>query len=215
MDPRSGASPAERAEAGSTIGLGEAAETLGVSASTLRRWADDGRLGVLRTTGGHRRFVAGDVRRLRRKRAGEQRPLLRPAHLPEGPISQFASLISEQGGDLRRRAALLLYEPGRGGWFAGSCGAGHLEAWLGALRAAAAGEVGWDTAMHATRELARHARSGGAAQVEGHLLLVCLDDLVQFRLRERGVSQTALTEVRRLFRALHRAIIDTRLEVSG
>ncbi len=34
--------------------IGQAAELLGVSADTVRRWADDGRLATRRTEGGHR-----------------------------------------------------------------------------------------------------------------------------------------------------------------
>ena len=34
--------------------IGQAAELLGVSPDTVRRWADDGRLATRRTTGGHR-----------------------------------------------------------------------------------------------------------------------------------------------------------------
>jgi excisionase family DNA binding protein len=52
------------------VTLGRACEILGVDESTLRRWADSGRLRVYRTPGGHRRFslvglqevVAGDAR---------------------------------------------------------------------------------------------------------------------------------------------------------
>jgi excisionase family DNA binding protein len=52
------------------VTLGRASEILGVDESTLRRWADSGRLRVYRTPGGHRRFslvnleemVAGDAR---------------------------------------------------------------------------------------------------------------------------------------------------------
>jgi molybdopterin-binding protein len=36
------------------IRIGQAAELLGVSADTVRRWADDGRLPTRRTGGGHR-----------------------------------------------------------------------------------------------------------------------------------------------------------------
>lgn len=38
------------------VTLGRASEILGVDESTLRRWADSGRLRVYRTPGGHRRF---------------------------------------------------------------------------------------------------------------------------------------------------------------
>jgi excisionase family DNA binding protein len=40
----------------SWVALGKASEILGVDESTIRRWADSGRLRVYRTPGGHRRF---------------------------------------------------------------------------------------------------------------------------------------------------------------
>lgn len=43
---------------------GEVAELFGVDPKTVARWADAGRLDALRTLGGHRRYRAGDVRRL-------------------------------------------------------------------------------------------------------------------------------------------------------
>jgi excisionase family DNA binding protein len=39
------------------LSLSEAADLLGVHPSTLRRWADEGKLPVQRTAGGHRRFL--------------------------------------------------------------------------------------------------------------------------------------------------------------
>ena len=44
--------------------LQAAATTLGVTQSRLRRWSDEGRIAAVRTAGGHRRFPAGEVRRL-------------------------------------------------------------------------------------------------------------------------------------------------------
>ncbi len=41
--------------------LGEAARLLGVDVTTLRGWADAGKVRVFRTPGGHRRFTAADV----------------------------------------------------------------------------------------------------------------------------------------------------------
>jgi excisionase family DNA binding protein len=38
------------------VGLGEASRLLGIAPGTLRRWADDGRIPVFTTPGGHRRF---------------------------------------------------------------------------------------------------------------------------------------------------------------
>lgn len=43
----------------------EAAEVLGVSRTTLARWADSGLLRVFRTEGGHRRFYGVQVQALR------------------------------------------------------------------------------------------------------------------------------------------------------
>lgn len=64
-EPATGSFAEARAD-GETLTLGEAAEALGVSASTARRWADTGRLRVARTTGGHRRFARADVERAAR-----------------------------------------------------------------------------------------------------------------------------------------------------
>jgi excisionase family DNA binding protein len=43
------------------VSLRRACEILGVDESTLRRWADGGRLRVYRTPGGHRRFALSDL----------------------------------------------------------------------------------------------------------------------------------------------------------
>jgi len=46
------------------LGLSEASRVLGVSAATLRRWSDAGRLRVFTTPGGHRRFSREALERL-------------------------------------------------------------------------------------------------------------------------------------------------------
>jgi excisionase family DNA binding protein len=46
------------------VGLGEASELLGIAPGTLRRWADDGRIAVFTTPGGHRRFSRSGLRSL-------------------------------------------------------------------------------------------------------------------------------------------------------
>lgn len=43
------------------LSLGEVAEILGVHPSTVRNWADEGRLPVRRTSGGHRRFRRSEI----------------------------------------------------------------------------------------------------------------------------------------------------------
>jgi excisionase family DNA binding protein len=58
--------PAETAADSTTwLTLHEASELLGVAPSTVRRWADAGRIPTRRTEGGHRRFDAAAVRALR------------------------------------------------------------------------------------------------------------------------------------------------------
>ena len=58
--------------------LGEAAEILGVSPETVRRWSDDGRLPAQRSAGGQRIVRREDVARIlaERRRAGEGRPIV-------------------------------------------------------------------------------------------------------------------------------------------
>jgi excisionase family DNA binding protein len=52
------------AEKQTWITLGAASELLGVSESTIRRWADAGRIRSYRTSGGHRRILEEDLRHL-------------------------------------------------------------------------------------------------------------------------------------------------------
>jgi excisionase family DNA binding protein len=46
--------------------LKDASEQLGVHPVTLRRWSESGKIEVVRTPGGHRRFPASEVARLKR-----------------------------------------------------------------------------------------------------------------------------------------------------
>lgn len=57
------------------LSLHEASTQMGVSAATLRSWADEGRVESYRTPGGHRRFRVGDgsVPLKREKKKGETR----------------------------------------------------------------------------------------------------------------------------------------------
>jgi molybdopterin-binding protein len=60
------------------IRLGLAAEMLGVSPDTVRRWTESGRLHAKRTPGGQRTVARSDVTRLaaERRRAGKARPIV-------------------------------------------------------------------------------------------------------------------------------------------
>jgi molybdopterin-binding protein len=49
--------------------MGQAADLLGVSVDTVRRWADEGRLATTRTGGGHRLVDGADLARLATEQA--------------------------------------------------------------------------------------------------------------------------------------------------
>lgn len=59
------------------VRIGEAAEMLGVSVETLRRWERDGRIGARRTAGGQRVVRLEDVRQLLadRRHSAANRPI--------------------------------------------------------------------------------------------------------------------------------------------
>ena len=58
--------------------VGQAAEMLGVTVDTIRRWEIEGRLRVERSTGGQRLVPMAEVTRLlaERRRAGTERPIV-------------------------------------------------------------------------------------------------------------------------------------------
>jgi molybdopterin-binding protein len=58
----------------SEIRIGQAAELLGVSVDTVRRWADDGRLPTRRTGGGHRVVDGAAVAELAAEQAATTEP---------------------------------------------------------------------------------------------------------------------------------------------
>ena len=53
------------APATTLLAPGEAAKVIGIGSRTLAQWADAGRLSVVRTPGGHRRYKAAEVEALR------------------------------------------------------------------------------------------------------------------------------------------------------
>jgi len=65
-------------DAGTRVRVGQAAEMLGVSVETLRRWETEGRLTMARSEGGQRLVDVGDVTRLlaERRRAAVDRPIV-------------------------------------------------------------------------------------------------------------------------------------------
>lgn len=59
-----------------SVRVGEAAELLGVSVDTLRRWTASGRLRVRRSAGGQRLVALADLRRLQEDRRKRERPIV-------------------------------------------------------------------------------------------------------------------------------------------
>jgi molybdopterin-binding protein len=73
------------------IRIGEAAEMLGVSIETLRRWERDGRLQTARTSGGQRVVPLAEVTRLRdaRRKAAVDRPVI-----AQSARNRFAGIVT-------------------------------------------------------------------------------------------------------------------------
>jgi excisionase family DNA binding protein len=76
-------SNADPTAASDWMGLAEASAVLGVSGATLRRWADDGRVPVFTTPGGHRRFSRRTLQHLLPATRRERPPLARLGASPE------------------------------------------------------------------------------------------------------------------------------------
>lgn len=106
------------------------ADALGVSESSLKRWADGGRLAVERTVGGHRRIALGEaVRFVRREGLRPVRPEL--LGLPgtgaepgaagdsgrEGAVERLHAALLADRGEEARSLVVSLYLDGAGlGW---------------------------------------------------------------------------------------------------
>lgn len=77
--------------AGARIRVGQAAELLGVSVDTVRRWAEAGKLGTARSEGGQRLVELADVVRLldERRRAAPARPIV-----AQSARNRFAGIVT-------------------------------------------------------------------------------------------------------------------------
>ena len=77
--------------AAADVRIGEAAEMLGVSVETVRRWERDGRLRTARTGGGQRLVPLAEVSRLlaERRRAASDRPIV-----AQSARNRFAGVVT-------------------------------------------------------------------------------------------------------------------------
>ena len=71
--------------------IGQAAELLGVSVETIRRWETDGRLETTRTGGGQRLVQIADVSRLMAER---RRAAAEPAIVGQSARNRFAGIVT-------------------------------------------------------------------------------------------------------------------------
>jgi molybdopterin-binding protein len=80
-----------RPEPATLIRVGQAAEMLGVSVETLRRWEGDGRLVTTRSEGGHRLVDLADIARLltERRQAAAARPIV-----AQSARNRFAGIVT-------------------------------------------------------------------------------------------------------------------------
>jgi molybdopterin-binding protein len=80
-----------RATGATRLRVGQAAEMLGVSVETLRRWEADGRLRMARSDGGQRMVAVEEVTRLleERRRAATDRPIV-----AQSARNRFAGIVT-------------------------------------------------------------------------------------------------------------------------
>lgn len=93
-----------------TIRVGEAAEVLGVSIDTLRRWESSGQLSASRSKGGQRLVAMSEVRRLQaeRRHAKRERPIVAqsarnrfPGIVTKVERDRVAAVVEVQAGQFR------------------------------------------------------------------------------------------------------------------
>ncbi len=92
------------------VRIGEAAEALGISTDTLRRWITAGRVAADRTDGGQRTITRAEVNRLlaERRKAGADRPIVAqsarnrfPGIVTEVRVDGVAATVEVQSGPHR------------------------------------------------------------------------------------------------------------------
>jgi molybdopterin-binding protein len=92
------------------VRLGDAAEVLGVSVDTLRRWESSGKLRVSRSRGGHRLVAMSEVRRLQadRRQGRRDRPIVAqsarnrfPGIVTKVERDRVAAVVEVQAGPFR------------------------------------------------------------------------------------------------------------------
>jgi diguanylate cyclase (GGDEF)-like protein/PAS domain S-box-containing protein/excisionase family DNA binding protein len=178
-----------------TLSLGQAAQALGISTTTARRWADEGRLRSTRTAGGHRRFATTEVRRQLSERG---RPAIAPTDPPRRALPALAALVDTHGGQLADLSWRGLYGELRAGFFVEHEGVLAGERWLAALSSATV-TANYEMLHEATSALVRAAERGGSSLLERHLALERFGETTTRALARRSIPRDEIVEARRLF----------------
>ncbi len=193
----------ELVDAAQTMTLGQAASLLSISSSTLRRWADDGRIPTVRTSGGHRRFRLSELRQLAPPPANVR---LRAPKFPDGPVVDAGVVLGEEGPALIDVACRAIYE-GAGGYFGREDARPAVDAWLrrlgDAFRSGSYLSLG-----DGVRELSRRAQIGGASLAEQHAFLERFGAALRRRLAQTGSDEEEQVAVARTMAALAHQLLD-------
>lgn len=189
------------------ISLQEAADALSISASTLRRWADGGRIAAVRTQGGHRRFDPSALRTLKARLGEHRRPAVRPVAPPSRSMPTAARSLDRDGPAILRAALTALYRSDEPGWFASSEAEAPVKHWLATVvEAAHSGD--YAVAIAATRSLERHATIGGATLLECHQFLGYFRAALVQVLTRRAVDREETASAHRLMACFEQRLLD-------
>jgi excisionase family DNA binding protein len=176
------------------LSLSQAASALGVSTTTVRRWSNSGELASTRTVGGHRRFPASEVRRLRAER---RPPSVRVGAPPAQVLPGLKTVVERSGTRLARASWAGLYDD-TPGFFDDPAGAPHRERWLEAV-ARAAHTGNYAMLIEATETLMAEASRRGAPLLERHSALERFGEATARALARGGAAHAEVVETRRLF----------------
>jgi excisionase family DNA binding protein len=197
---------------GRLVTLNRACAALNVSPTTLRRWADEGRIEAVRTPGGHRRFYLSDIARLQAERVGA--PIVRGLELPSDAAPEAAAFLEEAGAAVLVRVAASIYEPDAQGWFSSDEATVAGNDWIRALiEGLSNGD--YAHALRASREYLRKAEAGGTSLLERYSALERVSRILPRIAQRAGYGHTEVVQVRRLLEAVVRILLEEGATLAG
>ena len=190
-----------------TTGLAGASAALGVSPSTVRRWADSGRVPSQRTAGGHRRFVVSELRAANRCGVNGARPTVKRVAPPTEPLPVVADALAAEGPQLVELTGRLLYD-GLPGWWTTPAALDATGRWVAALTTCLR-SGSYEPAITATRELMAAAEMAGTSRLERHQFLERFFDVLTRRPgSDRALRHAERVSLRQLFASLRQTVLE-------